>query len=224
MKYVSIDIETSGLDPAFNQILSIGAIFEDTEKKLPWEEIPKFHVGIIRRQIVGSPRALIMNMKLIEWMSRRLEPKDAADAYHAALESGMDWLEEEDVAKQFYRWLFDCGACEFEPLISGGQIVVVDGKTYPAFNGSTKPITINAAGKNFGTFDKKFLELLPWWQKLIKVRQRILDPAILFTDWKNDTSLPSLSACKDRAGISSLVTHNALEDVWDVIEVLRKHY
>jgi DNA polymerase III epsilon subunit-like protein len=32
MKYVSIDIETSGLNPDMNNILSIGAIIEDTER------------------------------------------------------------------------------------------------------------------------------------------------------------------------------------------------
>jgi oligoribonuclease len=212
MKYLSIDIETTGLDPVLNQTLSIGAIFEDTEKKLSWEEIPKFHIGIVRRQLVGSPRALNMNAKLIEWMGRCLEPKNELDAFYVSQESGMEWVEEEEAAKKFYHFLYDCGLGE------NGD------KTYPTFNGTTKPITINVAGKNFGTFDKKFLELLPWWQKLIRVRQRILDPAIMFVDWKADESLPGLDRCKERAGIHGLVTHNALEDAWDVIELLRKHY
>jgi oligoribonuclease len=87
-----------------------------------------------------------------------------------------------------------------------------------------KSITINVAGKNFGVFDKLFLQDLPWWVKLIKVRQRILDPAILMVDWNSDESLPSLSVCKERAGFNNHVTHNALEDAWDVIEILRKNY
>jgi hypothetical protein len=82
----------------------------------------------------------------------------------------------------------------------------------------------NVAGKNFGTFDKLFLQELPWWQKLIRTRQRVLDPAILMVDWKNDKSLPNLTTCKERADIQGIVTHNALEDAWDVIEVLRKFY
>lgn len=225
MKYISIDIETSGLDPANNQILSIAAIFEDTEKKLPWEEIPKFHIGILRRQITGSPRAINMNSKLISWMGRWLEPKDELERYNVEQESGIVWLEEEDAAKQFYKFLWDCGIGNFDLLTSpGGYVQTEDGKIYPAFNGSTKPITINVAGKNFATFDKKFLELLPWWQKLIRVRQRIIDPAVLFVDWKEDGALPGLEQCKNRAGIHGLVTHNALEDAWDVIELLRKHY
>ena len=43
-------------------------------------------------------------------------------------------------------------------------------------------------------------------------------------DWKQDTEVPNLNKCKERAGIQGLVTHNALEDAWDVIEVLRKKY
>jgi oligoribonuclease len=222
MKYLSIDIETSGLDPALNQILSVAAIFEDTEKKLPWAEVPKFHVGIVRHQIAGSPRAINMNAKLIDWMGRWLEPKDATERAFVSLESGMEWVQEEDVAKKFYHFLCECGlgeSVQFKPEGSDNW----ETKEI-AFNGATKPITINVAGKNFGTFDKKFLELLPWWQKLIRVRQRIIDPAVLFVDWKEDESLPGLDKCKSRAEIHGLVTHNALEDAWDVIELLRKKY
>ena len=224
MQYLSIDVETTGLDPALNQILSIGAIFEDTEKKLPWEEVPKFHIGIIRRQLTGSPRAINMNAKLIGWLGRWLEPKDETDRFFVSQESGMNWVEEEDAAKEFYKFLWDCGLGESAITNAGGYVQMQDDKMYPAFNGATKPITINVAGKNFGTFDKKFLELLPWWQKLIRVRQRILDPAVLFVDWKGDSALPGLDKCKDRAGIHGLVTHNALEDAWDVIELLRTKY
>ena len=42
--------------------------------------------------------------------------------------------------------------------------------------------------------------------------------------WKNDDAAPGLGLCKERAGIEGIVTHNALEDAWDVIEILRKFY
>ena len=62
------------------------------------------------------------------------------------------------------------------------------------------------------------MERLPRWKQVFRIRQRIIDPSILFTDWVNDESLPSLSDCKKRAGLSEIVTHNAVEDAWDVIE------
>jgi hypothetical protein len=85
-------------------------------------------------------------------------------------------------------------------------------------------VPINVAGKNFASFDKHFIERLPRWKQLIRIRQRIIDPAVIFTDWKNDDSLPSLNKCKERAKIQGEVTHDALEDAWDVIELLRTQY
>jgi len=100
-----------------------------------------------------------------------------------------------------------------------------DNNLSPSVIGSkTSPITLNIAGKNFGTFDKLFLEKLPWWQKLIRIRQRIIDPTILYCNWNEDLVLPSLSNCKKRANISGDVAHTATMDAWDVILLLRNFY
>ena len=66
MKYLSIDIETTGLDPLKDQLLSFGAIIEDTENPLPFDEIPKFHAAIKRNRIEGDLFAINMNKELIE--------------------------------------------------------------------------------------------------------------------------------------------------------------
>ena len=76
MKYVSIDIETSGLDHEKNCILSFGAIIEDTQKKLPYEECPKFNAIILQREIIGSPRAITMNKNIISMIAEYLEGDD----------------------------------------------------------------------------------------------------------------------------------------------------
>ena len=65
MIYVSIDIETTGLDPVNDQVLQIGAIVEDTNNLLDFEDIPKFERLIRHRRITGSPYALAMNSNLI---------------------------------------------------------------------------------------------------------------------------------------------------------------
>lgn len=226
MIYVSIDIETSGLDPEKNKTLSIGAIIEDTEKKLPFEECPKFNAIVLQNEIVGSPRALTMNQGIISLMGSYLESNDEDRNKLQMVEDlqpyGYKFYEKEEVVKEFYWWLEANGY--FQGGNSGGYVQMKDGYMRPAINNGTKPITINVAGKNFGTFDKLFLQELPWWQKLIRTRQRVLDPAILCVDWKNDTSLPNLTQCKERTDVSGFVTHNALEDAWDVIQVLRKFY
>lgn len=208
MIYISIDIETSGLDHEKNCILSIGAIIEDTENKLPFEECPRFNAVILQREIVGSPRAITMNKELIVMIGEYLEGTDET-RFMMNTHTDYSFLEKEDVVKKFYEFLWVNGYGD------GSKI---------DFTSNTKPITLNVAGKNFGTFDKLFLQELPWWKKLIRTRQRVLDPAILCVDWKNDTSLPSLTTCKERTKIAGIVTHNALEDAWDVIQVLRKFY
>ena len=222
MKYISIDIETTGLDPEKNKVISVAAIIEDTENKLPFDECPKFNVAILQNELIGSARAITINKQLIseiaDYQDADIETRKLIDT-----ESEYKFVKEDDITKEFYWWLDENGL-GYGLENSGGYGIIVDGKTKPVINGSTRPITINVAGKNFATFDMLFLKQLPWWQKLIKIRQRVLDPAILVVDWKNDTSLPNLKQCKERTGIEGIVTHNALEDAWDVIEVMRKFY
>lgn len=222
MIYVSIDIETTGLDPLSNNVLSIGAIIEDTSKKLPYDECPKFNAIVLNSQLQGSPRAITMNKEVISLMSEYLEGKDEVREILNS-NSGYKFYEEDEVVKEFYIWL-DANGLGHGLTNSGGYAEVVDGVTRPMINGATKSITLNVAGKNFGTFDKLFLQELPWWQKLIRTRQRVLDPAILCVNWNEDNALPSLTECKERTNVDGIVTHNALEDAWDVIQVLRNFY
>ena len=85
----------------------------------------------------------------------------------------------------------------------------------------TGAVVINAAGKNFATFDKLFLQKLPNWSAKIQIRQRVIDPAIMFVDWLQDGSLPNLQTCIQRASLEGEVTHDALQDAFDVIRVIR---
>lgn len=81
-------------------------------------------------------------------------------------------------------------------------------------------ITINVAGKNFGTFDLQFLERLDGWDKHINVRHSIIDPSILYWNHEDDT-LPSMSECKKRAGFDEFIAHDAISDCFDVVKLIR---
>ena len=189
MKYVSIDIETTGLNPETCQILSFGAIIEDTNNPLPFEEIPKFYKVFNHKFIQGEPFALNMNSSLI---------KEIKEGVSENL-SGIDSL-----SYQFWDFLYAEG---FEP------------------EGEGRKISLKVAGKNFQGFDMKFLDKVNKFNMYFKVHQRVLDPASLFVDFKNDEWLPNLFQCKERADMNILeVSHNALEDAWDVIQVLRTKY
>ena len=225
MKYISIDLETTGLEKDRYEILSFGAIIEDTENNLPLSEIPKFHAAILHNEITGSPFALNMNKKIIEAIVQYQTAQDQDGKNDIVQMTGMNFYHEDEVVEGFYRWLYDNGMVEVDPNFLNQQIVRLEnGKIYPAITSKTKPVTINVAGKNFASFDKHFIERLPRWKQLIRIRQRIIDPAVLFTNWKTDDALPSLDKCKERAKIQGEVTHDALEDAWDVIELLRTQY
>ncbi len=198
MKYVSIDLETTGLDSEKNQILEFGAVLEDTNNILPIDQLPSFHAYITHPggNITGNVFALNLNAGIIEKLKNQKE-----------LEEQYNFVPVEDLAERFLFWLSQNG---FETKTNK------DGVTYSE--------TINVAGKNFSSFDKLFLNKVPNFNKLIKIRHRVIDPSVLFVDWKNDDSMPSLDDCKKRAGIDGVVAHLAIDDAKDVIAVLRKHY
>lgn len=225
MKYLSIDIETTGLDSENNQILSVGVIVEDTQKKLPFEELPKFHCAIVHSDIRGSLFALNMNKELIStinhWDISGSEMRAKIEEKHK-----MIFCKEEEVVPALFDFLFRNSILDksiYENTLQG-HIQVIDGVITQVITNRTPVSYLNVAGKNFGTFDKLFLEKLPRWKQVFKVRQRIIDPTILFTNWNEDDQLPNLTTCKSRANTGGEVTHDAIDDAWDVIQLLRTQY
>ena len=124
MLYVSIDIETSGLNPDMNNVLSIGAIIEDTTKKLPYEELPKFNAIVIQNNIQGSPRAITMNSNIISMMGEYLEGKDEVREL-LNNNSGYKFYTEDEVVKEFYYFLINNG-------YGDGFILVINGLLFYA--------------------------------------------------------------------------------------------
>jgi len=66
MRYCSLEIITTGLDPLKNDILEIGMIIEDTIMKLPYEKIPKLRFWIDREHYRGNPYALVSNQEVFK--------------------------------------------------------------------------------------------------------------------------------------------------------------
>lgn len=224
MKYISIDIETTGLDSDLNQILSIGAVIEDTNNLVPIEELPKFHAIIKRESVYGSIYALNLNKDLIQAMKDHSEAKTEELKQEVEESFGAKFYHEDEVVEALFHFCYDNGLVPVDPNFLNKQIRVVNGKTYPMLTSNMPKTYLNCAGKNFAGFDKKFLEKLPRWKQVFSIRSRVLDPGVLFVDWKNDESIPSLDTCKQRAGIEGVVTHNAVEDAMDVVMLFRKQY
>ena len=87
MPYVSIDLETTGLDPETCQILEIGAIYDNGGML---ETLPIFHRYIAHPVYTGEPYALALNAKILRRLSG---PHD-----NSVLSPGQ-------VAESFYSWL-----------------------------------------------------------------------------------------------------------------------
>ena len=208
MVYISIDTETTGLDPEKCQLLEFGAIIEDTSKKLPFEEIPKFKRLIFHEEIKGNPFALNMNSRIISIFS---EYQSMHDKFVAG-KLGQEELKE-FVAKNNITSLDNLTSSFYQFLLGNG---------FGEYSGQR--IELNVAGKNFGMFDYGFLKEVPKMEQFFRFKSRVLDPAILCVDWNEDKALPGLNDCKKRLGIEGDVTHDAVEDAWDVIQVLRKFY
>jgi oligoribonuclease (3'-5' exoribonuclease) len=204
MKFVVIDIETTGTNPNDHKIIEFGAVIEDATNVLPIEQLPTFKCIVKQKygNYNGSAYAINMNQRIFEILAsydsaKTLEEKEKIKQEHNIIES-------EDLVKTFVAWV----------------------KENYLINNSSKTVCVknmNIAGKNYATFDKLFIDKVDYYNE-IKYSRRIIDPAILFVDWVNDDELPNLDTCLKRAGINRQVTHNALEDAIDVLLCLRTKY
>lgn len=202
MIYLSVDIETTGLDENENQIIEFGAIIEDSNNPKTYEESKKYRRVLLARDgkyVFGSYAAKI-NAGLIEMISHIENGKSVDFSNNPNLTQTAFFSDE--LMSDFKIWLLANGFKEN----SHGVIQIV------------------SAGKNFGGFDKRFINTLEPETYGIKFNYKSIDPTTPFIDWVNDTQPPSTDECKKRAGLTGDVKHEALADAWDIIQLLRLQY
>ena len=104
MPYVSIDIETTGLDPETCQVLEIGAVWDDWTK--PIGELPTYRRLVVHGEYRGNAYALALNASLLKQLSGQRET----------------WfLEPTQVADDFAAWLKECGWDGMASLTPAGK-------------------------------------------------------------------------------------------------------
>ena len=205
MRYLSIDIETTGLNPDTCDVIEFAAVAEDTLKpEIPVEDLPHFRALIRRDNYRGEPFALAMHAELF---------KEIANTAIAAIAPpiGPVVCAPAELLNIFTHWLMAKANVWIAPPntpIVGHRMLV--------------------AGKNFAGFDLRFLRRLTdniddayngaKWDSLFS--HRVLDPAMFFT-LAEDEKPPSLAECLDRAGCPKAVSHRALDDARDVIRCIR---
>ncbi len=82
---------------------------------------------------------------------------------------------------------------------------------------------ITVAGKNFATFDQRFLESLGDFP-IDRLSHRVIDVGPLWLDPAVDEGVPNTATCLKRAGLPDDVQHDAVEDCRNVIRLIRAAY
>lgn len=73
MIYASIDLETTGLQPEWCQVLEIGCVVDDLQQPHQINP-PTFHAYIRHEKIRGQPYALNLNRKILEILADNTHP------------------------------------------------------------------------------------------------------------------------------------------------------
>ncbi len=199
-RYISIDIETTGLDPERCQVLEIGAIIEDWES--PVAELPTFQCYVKHDEYHGEPFALAMNKRIFDILAGIVKPPPTpiSNPKYGATHRMYAICPAHTVGSQFAEWLLS-NRFSFQ-----NQIVV--------------------AGKNFGSFDMQFLKRLLNFGKIAsRFHYRFIDPSMLYWNPEDEIAPPSMRKCLTMAGISTEeARHHAVDDAQLVIRLIRHHF
>ena len=120
MRYVSLDIETTGLDPHRDMILAFALVVEDTEADPlpPVEELPHLYVVVKHKRLEGHPAALHMNEDLIAAIASEDPPL------------GAKLLEDGNAAKALVQFLSDHFG-EKRAVVAGKNVQAFDLQFFP---------------------------------------------------------------------------------------------
>ena len=197
MRYVSIDIETTGLDPDIRQLLQLGMVIEDTEawpnanSMPPLDELPTFNAVVVRDVYHGEPYALSMHADIFKAVAN-VPPQGVGLAGDFEVRGRAAMADNEGrVFLAAKMWLLH--------YLGAGPYV--------------------AAGKNLGNFDFRFLPKS--FTSLF--HHRLIDAGSVAIGrdaaWWGGKAPPSL-----RDLIGREPAHDAVGDAQDVIRYLRTTY
>jgi hypothetical protein len=117
--YVSIDIETTGVDYEYCQILEFGAVIDDWVT--PLDKLPRFHAYLIHDRIQGEPFALAMNAEILRRLANRDKPECAQYTF----------VEPKHLAGMFSFW---AASWKVGSSGQGGKSIIPAGKNFAGFD------------------------------------------------------------------------------------------
>ena len=84
MKYLSIDIESTGLDMEKCDIIEFGAVLDDLSDPKPLDELKRFHTFCKQEHYNCETTALLMNIEIF----KKINKKEEGFTYHSAHQVG----------------------------------------------------------------------------------------------------------------------------------------
>jgi len=203
--YVSVDCESTGICIDNVDILQIGAVIDtipydlDPNKLQDIDELPTYLAYFLPPNGIfkGESQGLAMNAKILQFIAdkNKIIKEDPSKADL--------FVHPQKFGNRFKKWLLEN---------SNDELRYEKDKVYTL-----------VAGKNFDKYDRQLLSAKTDIDKHIVFRGAAIDPGILMLQ-PGMRKIPSLYECKEYANIESVVTHDALDDAFDVIECLRWHY
>lgn len=206
MKFLSVDIETSGLNKKKCVVFQLGIVAADLATK---KILGSFRVDFMYSSFHAEPYATAQmprNHEFVKNMDAGLKdlrkPKDGGEP--------RTWTKDRTVGENnedHQHMIVDAERIEME--------TVNDFIIHWAQSLGLKP-RFTLAGKNLAMFDLPFLENMGIE---IPYRHRLIDPAILYAK-ADDEVVPELQTCLERAGFEKTVSHDAVEDAMDVVNLI----
>lgn len=127
MRFVAVDLETSGLDPHCHGVIEFGAVYADLTNTITPRQ---FHAWVIPNNFTWDIYCLMLHKKLIDDVNAQASGKGQNTDPPV-------YVDLNAVGRTFKKWLHDdCGV----PFKKSGELE-----------------RVTAAGKNFGSFDLQFL-------------------------------------------------------------------
>ncbi len=201
MKYVSLDLESTGRNRYAHQIIEFGVVIDDLKNPRPVDQLPAL-TGYVNHK--GRDDGLVWEMGALLMFQDRLEEYNKAEK-----------VEAEDLAARILGFI--------TPFFIPNYAKVTQS---PEFNlqAEQAKLQITFAGKQFASFDKGFLYMLDNSDALINtMHYRSLDPGSMYAR-PDDDVIPSTAECMKRAKIGGAVMHRALDDARNVVKLIRaKH-
>ena len=71
MRYLSLDLETSGPNPHRHQVLELAAVVEDSRHPLPLAQLPAFRRVVRHPEYAGTAGAIALNARLFEELAHK---------------------------------------------------------------------------------------------------------------------------------------------------------